>query len=42
MIVRLDDVDSKLRVQQAQAQVDQTKAALRQAEEKVDSPGSVV
>ncbi len=35
MIVRLDDVDSKLRVEQAQAQVDQMKAALRQAEEKV-------
>jgi len=35
MIVRLDDVDSKLRVQQAVAQVDQSKAALRQAEEKV-------
>jgi membrane fusion protein, multidrug efflux system len=35
MIVRLDDVDSKLRVQQAQAQLEQTKAALRQAEEKV-------
>jgi multidrug efflux pump subunit AcrA (membrane-fusion protein) len=35
MIVRLDDVDSKLRVEQAQAQVDQAKAALRQAEEKV-------
>ncbi len=34
-IVRLDDVDAKLRVQQAQAQVEQTKAALRQAEEKV-------
>jgi multidrug efflux pump subunit AcrA (membrane-fusion protein) len=34
-IVRLDDVDSKLRVEQAQAQVDQVKAALRQAEEKV-------
>jgi multidrug efflux pump subunit AcrA (membrane-fusion protein) len=34
-IVRLDDVDSKLRVQQAQAQVEQMKAALRQAEEKV-------
>jgi len=34
-IVRLDDVDSKLRVEQAQAQVDQYKAALRQAEEKV-------
>ncbi len=34
-IVRLDDVDSKLRVQQAQAQLEQTKAALRQAEEKV-------
>jgi membrane fusion protein, multidrug efflux system len=35
MIVRLDDVDLKLRVQQAQAQLDQAKAALRQAEEKV-------
>lgn len=35
MIVRLDDVDSKLRVTQAQAQVEQAKAALRQAEEKV-------
>ena len=35
MIVRLDDVDSKLRVEQAQAQLDQSKAALRQAEEKV-------
>jgi multidrug efflux pump subunit AcrA (membrane-fusion protein) len=35
MIVRLDDVDSKLRVQQQQAQVDQMKASLRQAEEKV-------
>lgn len=35
MIVRLDDVDLKLRVAQAQAQVDQAKAALRQAEEKV-------
>lgn len=35
MIARLDDVDSKLRVQQAQAQVEQAKAALRQAEEKV-------
>ena len=34
-IVRLDDVDAKLRVQQAQAQIDQMKAALRQAEEKV-------
>jgi multidrug efflux pump subunit AcrA (membrane-fusion protein) len=34
-LVRLDDVDLKLRVQQAQAQVDQAKAALRQAEEKV-------
>jgi multidrug efflux pump subunit AcrA (membrane-fusion protein) len=34
-IVRLDDVDAKLRVEQAQAQVDQAKAALRQAEEKV-------
>lgn len=35
MIVRLDDVDAKLRVQQALAQVDQSKAALRQAEEKI-------
>ncbi len=35
MIVRLDDVDAKLRVAQAQAQVDQAKAALRQSEEKV-------
>src|SRR5258705_2134333 len=34
-IVRLDDVDAKLRVQQPQAEVDQAKAALRQAEEKV-------
>ena len=34
-VVRLDDVDLKLRVEQAQAQVDQAKAALRQAEEKV-------
>lgn len=34
-IVRLDDVDAKLRVEQTQAQVDQAKAALRQAEEKV-------
>lgn len=35
MLVRLDDVDSKLRVEQAQAQLEQAKAALRQAEEKV-------
>ncbi|HWN08187.1 MAG TPA: efflux RND transporter periplasmic adaptor subunit [Pyrinomonadaceae bacterium] len=35
MILRLDDVDAKLRVQQAVAQVEQFKAALRQAEEKV-------
>ena len=34
-IVRLDDVDAKLRVQQAQAQLEQSKAAMRQAEEKV-------
>jgi multidrug efflux pump subunit AcrA (membrane-fusion protein) len=34
-IVRLDDVDAKLHVQQGQAQLDQAKAALRQAEEKV-------
>jgi multidrug efflux pump subunit AcrA (membrane-fusion protein) len=36
MIVRLDDMDAKLRVQQAQAQAEQAKAALRQAEEKAD------
>lgn len=35
MIVRLDDVDAKLRVQQSQAQLEQMKASLRQAEEKV-------
>jgi multidrug efflux pump subunit AcrA (membrane-fusion protein) len=35
MIVRLDDVDSRLRVAQAQAQLEQAKAAVRQAEEKV-------
>lgn len=35
MIVRLDDVDAKLRVQQQQAQLDQMKASLRQADEKV-------
>ncbi len=35
MIVRLDDVDSKLRVDQSQAQLEQAKAALRQAEEKI-------
>lgn len=35
MIVRLDDVDSKLRVEQAQAQLEQAKAALQQAEEKI-------
>ncbi|MGI8917014.1 MAG: efflux RND transporter periplasmic adaptor subunit [Pyrinomonadaceae bacterium] len=35
MIVRLDDVDSKLRVEQSQAQLEQAKAALRQAEEKI-------
>ena len=34
-IVRLDDVDSKLRVQQAQSQLEQAKAGLRQAEEKI-------
>ena len=34
-IVRLDDIDSKLRVEQNQAQLDQARAALRQAEEKV-------
>ncbi|HKP45879.1 MAG TPA: efflux RND transporter periplasmic adaptor subunit [Pyrinomonadaceae bacterium] len=35
MIVKLDDVDARLRVQQQQAQVEQMKASLRQAEEKV-------
>jgi multidrug efflux pump subunit AcrA (membrane-fusion protein) len=35
MIVRLDDVDLKLRVEQAEAQLDHARAALRQAEEKV-------
>ena len=41
-IVRLDDVDAKLKVQQAQAQVDQAKGAARQAEEKVGiRPGQV-
>src|SRR5262245_17771344 len=35
MIVRLDDADLKLHVEQAQAQLEQTKSALRQAEEKV-------
>jgi RND family efflux transporter MFP subunit len=34
-ILLLDAVDSKLRVEQAQAQLDQAKAAARQAEEKV-------
>jgi multidrug efflux pump subunit AcrA (membrane-fusion protein) len=41
-IVRLDDVDAKLRVDQTQAQLEQAKAALRQAEEKVGvRPGQV-
>jgi multidrug efflux pump subunit AcrA (membrane-fusion protein) len=35
MLVKLDDVDLKLRVQQSQAQLDQVTAALHQAEEKV-------
>lgn len=35
MLVRLDDAELKLRVEQAAAQVDQTKAAVRQAEEKI-------
>jgi multidrug efflux pump subunit AcrA (membrane-fusion protein) len=35
MLVRLDDVDLKLRVEQAEAQLEQSKAALHQAEEKV-------
>ncbi|MGH9930263.1 MAG: efflux RND transporter periplasmic adaptor subunit [Pyrinomonadaceae bacterium] len=41
-IVRLDDADAKIRVQQTQAQVDQARASLRQAEEKVGvRPGQV-
>jgi multidrug efflux pump subunit AcrA (membrane-fusion protein) len=35
MIVRLDDSELKLRVAQSQAQVEQAKAAVRQAEEKI-------
>lgn len=35
MLVRLDDAELKLRVDQASAQVEQTKAAVRQAEEKI-------
>ena len=35
MLVRLDDAELKLRVDQAAAQVEQTKAAVRQAEEKI-------
>ena len=35
MLVRLDDAELKLRVEQAAAQVDQAKAAVRQAEEKI-------
>jgi multidrug efflux pump subunit AcrA (membrane-fusion protein) len=35
MIVKLDDSDSRLRVQQAQAQLDQAKATLRQNEAKI-------
>ena len=35
MLVRLDDVELKLRVDQAAAQVEQAKAAVRQAEEKI-------
>jgi multidrug efflux pump subunit AcrA (membrane-fusion protein) len=35
LIARLDDVDLKLRVEQAQAQLDQAKAALGLAEEKI-------
>jgi multidrug efflux pump subunit AcrA (membrane-fusion protein) len=34
-LVRLDDVDFKLRVEQAQSQLEQARSALRQAEEKV-------
>jgi multidrug efflux pump subunit AcrA (membrane-fusion protein) len=35
MLVRLDDVELKLRVDQAASQVEQAKAAVRQAEEKI-------
>jgi multidrug efflux pump subunit AcrA (membrane-fusion protein) len=35
MIVKLDDVDLKLRVEQASAQLEQAKTALKQAEEKI-------
>jgi multidrug efflux pump subunit AcrA (membrane-fusion protein) len=35
MLVRLDDAELKLRVVQASAQLEQTKAAVRQAEEKI-------
>jgi len=35
MLVRLDDAELKLRVEQATAQVNQAKAAVRQAEEKI-------
>ncbi|HJP91206.1 MAG TPA: efflux RND transporter periplasmic adaptor subunit [Pyrinomonadaceae bacterium] len=35
MLVRLDDSELKLRVQQASAQLEQAKAAVRQAEEKI-------
>lgn len=35
MLVRLDDAELKLRVEQAAAQVNQAKAAVRQAEEKI-------
>jgi multidrug efflux pump subunit AcrA (membrane-fusion protein) len=35
MLVQLDDTELKLRVSQSQAQLEQTKAAVRQAEEKI-------
>ena len=35
LLVKLDDTELKLRVDQAQAQLEQTKAAVRQAEEKI-------
>src|SRR5205085_3158467 len=35
MLVRLDDSELKLRVQQASAQLEQAKAAVRQSEEKI-------
>jgi multidrug resistance efflux pump len=42
MLVQLDDSELKIPVDQAQAQLEQTKAAVRQAEEKIGlKPGQV-